>query len=133
MIFGNNTNAAFVKFTQNAFRVAFGLMFMQHGVRKLFGWLTETDPYPLVSQMGLAGILETFGGLLLVLGLFTRPVAALLAVQMLWAYLQAHIGNGLVPILNGGELAILFMFAFAYIAAHGGGSISVDAKLASKR
>jgi putative oxidoreductase len=111
-------------------RVVAGLMFMQHGAQKLFGWLKAPDAPPgtveLMSQMGLAGVLEFFGGLMIVLGLFTRPVAFVLAGQMAFAYFTAHAPQGPVPILNGGELAVLFCFIFFYFSARGGGRYSLD-------
>ncbi|MEX2571194.1 MAG: DoxX family protein [Gemmatimonadota bacterium] len=106
-------------------RIAAGLLFMQHGVQKLFGWLGGQQ-VELVSLMGLAGVLETFGGLLIVVGLATRPVAAVLALEMLAAYLMAHVPQGIWPIQNGGEPALLYMFIFLYLAAAGPGRFSVD-------
>jgi len=118
------------------FRVVAGLMFMQHGARKLFGWLKAPNAPPgtaeLFSQMGVAGVLEFFGGLLIVLGLFTRPVAFLLSGQMAAAYFMAHAPNGPVPILNGGELSVLFCFIFLYLSARGGGRYSVDHAMAGR-
>lgn len=113
--------------THAVLRIGAGLLFMQHGVQKLFGWLEGPGPVPLVSQMGLAGVLETFGGLLIVLGLFTRPVALLLMLQMIVAYVQAHVPQGPWPILNGGEPALLFALAWAFLAANGAGPLSLDA------
>ena len=111
-------------------RVVAGLMFMQHGAQKLFGWLKAPDAPPgtveLMSQMGLAGVLEFFGGLLIVLGLFTRPVAFILSGLMAVAYFTAHAPQGPVPILNRGELAVLFCFIFLYFSARGGGRYSLD-------
>jgi putative oxidoreductase len=111
-------------------RVVAGLMFMQHGAQKLFGWLKPADApqgtVELMSQMGLAGVLEFFGGLLIVLGLFTRPVAFILAGQMAFAYFMAHAPQGPFPILNGGEPAVLFCFIFLYFSARGGGRYSLD-------
>jgi putative oxidoreductase len=114
-------------------RIGAGLLFMQHGFQKLFGMFggfggTPGATAPLMSQMGLAGILETFGGLLLVLGLFTRPVALLLAVEMVWAYIQAHLPRGGVPLVNGGELALLYFLVFLFLASHGAGPVSLDAR-----
>jgi putative oxidoreductase len=77
--------------------------------------------------MGVAGVLEAFGGALLLLGLFTRPVAFLLAGEMAVAYFMAHAPRGFWPILNGGELPALYCFLFLYLAAAGGGPWSVDA------
>lgn len=111
------------------FRIVTGLLFMQHGAQKLFGWLEGNQVESLFSMMGLAGVLEFFGGLLIVLGLFTRPVAFLLSGQMAVAYFTAHAPQGFWPTLNGGELAALYAFLFLYFAAHGGGRYSLDALL----
>ncbi|MBA3497634.1 MAG: DoxX family protein [Gemmatimonadales bacterium] len=119
--------------THAVLRIAAGLLFMQHGLQKLFGMFggvgeTPGTAAPLVSQMGLAGMLECFGGLLLVLGLFTRPVAFLLAGEMLVAYFQAHLQQGAWPIQNGGEVALLYMVIFLFLAANGAGPASLDAR-----
>jgi putative oxidoreductase len=122
--------AALAPWTHALLRVGAGLLYMQHGLQKLFGWFGGMDgsgaSVTLVSQMGLAGVLETFGGLLLVLGLFTRPVALLLAGEMLVAFLQAHLPRGGVPLQNGGELPLLFMLVFLFLAGHGAGRASLD-------
>ncbi|MEX2582390.1 MAG: DoxX family protein [Gemmatimonadota bacterium] len=107
-------------------RIIAGLLFMQHGVQKLFGWLGGTQ-MELLSLMGLAGILETFGGLLIVVGLFTRPVAIVLVLEMLYAYFMVHLPQGFWPIQNGGELAALYAVIFLYLAAAGPGRFSIDA------
>ncbi len=116
----------------NAFRIVFGLMFMQHGAQKLFAAFGRDEAVQLFSQMGLAGFLEFFGGLLVVAGLATRPVAFVLAGEMAWAYFQAHLPRGWVPIMNGGELSVLYCFAFLWMAFHGGGGFSVDGLLARR-
>ena len=113
-------------------RVVAGLMLMQHGVQKLFGWLGGYRGEPgntaeLVSRAGLAGVLETFVAALLVIGLFTRPVAFLLSGLMAFAYFLSHAPDGFWPILNRGELAALYCFVFFYLSARGGGRYSVDA------
>ncbi len=110
----------------NALRIVTGLMFMQHGAQKLFGALGGNQVESVLSQFGLAGILEFYGGALIVLGLFTRPVALILAGEMIWAYFQAHLPQGFFPILNHGELAVLFAFNYLFIAANGGGDFSLD-------
>ncbi len=111
-------------------RIGAGLLFMQHGAQKLFGWLGGTDgsggTAELISMYGLAGVLEFFGGALIVLGLFTRPVGALLAVQMAAAYFIAHFPQGGFPIQNGGELALLFALVFAFFAGNGPGPAALD-------
>jgi len=107
-----------------ALRIVAGLLFAQHGVQKLFGMLGGTQ-MPLLSQMGLAGVIETFGGLAIALGLFTSPVAFVASGQMAVAYFQAHAPRGLWPIQNGGELAALNCLLFLYIAARGSGRWSL--------
>lgn len=115
-------------------RVATGFLFMQHGAQKLFGLFggfggTPGATAPLFSMMGLAGVLEFFGGLLVLLGLFTRPTAFILAGQMAVAYFMVHLSQGFWPIENGGELAALYAFVFLYLSARGGGRWSMDALL----
>lgn len=109
-------------------RVVAAFLFVQHGAQKLFG--VPADPpketVELLSLMGLAGVLEFFGGLLLLAGLFTRPVAFILSGQMAVAYFMAHAPKGFWPIINGGELAALYSFLFLYLAAAGGGPWSLD-------
>ncbi len=110
-------------------RMLIGLLFMQHGAQKLFGMFGGNQVESLFGLMGLAGVMEFFGGLLVVAGLWTAPVAALLALQMLVAYFMAHAGNGLIPVENHGELALLYMAAFAFLAVSGSGPASLDRKL----
>ncbi len=112
-------------------RIVAGLLFMQHGIQKLFGLSggfggTPGATAPLFSLMGVAGIPEFFGGLAIVIGLFTQPVAFLLSGEMAVAYFTFHIPKGLWPILNGGEPAALYAFIFLFLAATGGGRFSVD-------
>lgn len=119
-------------------RVMAGLMFMQHGVQKMFGalggWRGEPGATaPLLSQPGLAGVLEVFGGLLIVLGLFTRPVAFILSGMMAVAYFQSHAPDGFWPIVNRGELAALYCFVFFFFSARGAGPYSIDARLEHRR
>lgn len=112
-------------------RIVAGLLFMQHGLQKLLGWFGGFGGQPgstaeLFSLMGLAGVLETFGGLLLVLGLFTRPTAFIIAGEMAVAYFMAHAPNGGAPIQNQGELAVLYAFVFLFFSANGPGPFSID-------
>ncbi|QEY23670.1 DoxX family protein [Neisseria animalis] len=112
-------------------RVAAAYMFVQHGTAKLFGipYVEMFDGLQLASMYGVAGILEVFGGLLLLLGLFTRPVAFILSGQMAAAYFIGHAATTpLVPFMNGGEAAALFSFIFLYIAAAGAGAWALDNK-----
>lgn len=120
--------------SHNALRIAAGFLFWQHGAQKLMGWLGGFGGQPgqtadLVSLMGLAGALEFFGGILILLGLFTRPVAFLLSGQMAVAYFMAHAPRGFWPIQNGGELAAVYAFVFLLLAVWGAGSFSLDAAL----
>lgn len=108
-------------------RIAAGFLFFQHGLPKLFGGFGRSAPAELMSQMGLAGIIEVVGGAMIALGLFTSPVAFLASGQMAVAYFQAHAPRGFWPITNGGELAALFCFVFLYFAAMGSGKWSIDA------
>jgi putative oxidoreductase len=117
----------------NAMRIVFALDFMQHGAQKLFGVWGFSHPVALASEFGVAGILEFFGGALLALGLFTRPVAFVLAGEMAVAFFQFHFPHGLLPIVNRGELPVLFCWAYLFLAANGGGSFSVDGWLAARR
>jgi putative oxidoreductase len=112
-------------------RIVAGLLYMQHGAQKLFGFLAHppATAVPLFSFMGLAGILEFFGGLFVLLGFFTRPVAFILSGQMAVAYFMVHARKGFWPIGTGGDLAVLFCFVFFYLAAAGGGVWSLDRAL----
>ncbi len=112
-------------------RITAGFIFMLHGTAKLFGWPGGGDPMELMSLIGLAGVIEALGGLLLIIGLFTRPVAFVAAGQMAAAYFMAHAGQGFFPTLNGGEAAALFCFIWLYIAAAGPGPWSLDAQRSS--
>jgi putative oxidoreductase len=109
-------------------RIVTAFLFLQHGTAKLFGFphVAFFDELSLFSLIGFAGLLEVVGGLLLVLGLFTRPVAFILSGEMAFAYFIGHAPKGLIPLLNGGEPAILFCFIFLYLAAAGGGAWSFD-------
>lgn len=113
--------ARFTPYLYALLRIVAGLLFAQHGVQKLFGWLGGMGPVPLASQMGLAGVIETVGGLAIALGAFTSPIAFVASGQMAVAYFQAHLPRGFWPIENGGELAVLYCFIFLYIASRGTG------------
>jgi putative oxidoreductase len=111
-------------------RVVVGFAFCLHGFQKLFGFFGgmgghgATAAFP--SLFWFAAILECFGGLLLILGLLTRPVAFLLCGEMAVAYFKMHAPKGFWPILNGGELAVVYCFVFLYLAIAGPGPISID-------
>lgn len=114
-------------------RIVFGLMFMPHGAQKLFAVLGREEVAATFSQIWFAGVLEFFGGLLVVLGLLTRPVAFVLSGLMAWAYFQVHVGQAFFPIENGGELAVLYCWFFFLLAFAGSGAWSVDGWIAGRR
>ncbi len=109
-------------------RIMAGFLFIAHGAQKLFGFLAPPGARSpaLMSQMGIGGVLEFFGGLLLILGLFTRPVAFILSGMMAVAYFQMHAPGGFWPLQNKGELAVLYCFVFLFLAVAGGGEWSLD-------
>ena len=113
-----------------ATRIVAAFMFLQHGTQKMFSFPVEArGPYELLSQGGIAGLIEVVGGVLLLIGLFTRPVAFLCSGLMAFAYWLAHAPRGffLWTVGNGGDAAVLYCFLFLTIAAIGGGKWSVDA------
>ncbi|HEY1259825.1 MAG TPA: DoxX family protein [Stellaceae bacterium] len=110
-------------------RIIAGLLFLQHGLNKIFDFPPTPNhaAYHLFTLVpGLAGLLEAIGGLLIVLGLFTRPVAFLLSGEMALAYFMVHAQLGFFPLLNRGDLAVLFCFVFFYLFVAGGGVWSLD-------
>jgi putative oxidoreductase len=112
-------------------RIVTALLFMTHGTAKLFQMPHQAmfDSLQLMSLMGLQGVLEAGGGLLLLIGLFSRPVAFVLSGDMAVAYFMEHWPKNWLPILNGGDLAVLFCFVFLYLWAAGPGPWSIDARL----
>ena len=114
-------------------RVVIGLLFFQHGGQKLLGWFGGIPAEFQGALTTTAGILEFFGGLAIMLGLFTRPVAFLLSGMMAVAYFMAHQKNGFWPIENGGEPAVLYCFIFLFLAARGAGEFSLDGLIKGRR
>lgn len=108
-------------------RIMSGLLLLQHGTAKYLnfpvGPMNNVSPS---SMGGAAGLFELVGGVLLIIGLFTRPVAFILSGMCAVAYFYSHAGRGFYPLLNGGELAVLYTFVFLYLAAAGGGAWSAD-------
>ncbi len=107
-------------------RIMTALLFLAHGSSKLFGWPDTGFTASLSSLPGLAGVLEIVGGILLVIGFLTRPVAFILAGEMAVAYFMAHAPKSFFPLLNGGESAVLFCFVFLYLVFAGAGVWSID-------
>jgi putative oxidoreductase len=121
-----------------ALRVVAGVLFACHGAQKTLGWLGgfAGEPgatAPLQSLVGAAGIIELVGGLLIAIGLLTRPVAFLCSGQMAVAYFMAHAPKGFWPVQNEGELAVVYAFLFLFVSAHGAGAYSVDSARAHAR
>lgn len=123
------------------FRFVTGLLLFQFGVAKIlkFPTIPQGNPYAFLNKVelmtlgGIAGLLELVLGALLLLGLFTRPVAFLLAGEMAFAYFIGHAPRGFYPLINAGTLAILFCFACLYLSTAGGGPLSLDAMLRKKQ
>lgn len=116
---------------RSVLRIIAAFLFIQFGTAKIYAFPGAVMPgggtAPIASQAGIAGVLETFGGALLLLGLFTRPVAFLLSGEMAFAYFIGHAKNGFWPVLNGGTDAIFFCFLWLYVSAAGPGPWSFDA------
>ncbi|GMR11834.1 MAG: DoxX family protein [Gemmatimonadota bacterium] len=120
-------------FMHNALRIWAGFFFWMHGVQKLFGVMGWEDAVEFGTRMGTAGLLEFFGGLLIILGLFTRPVAFILALEMVLAYYWVHLPRSLWPIMNDGDRNVLFMGIFVFLAANGAGAFSLDGLIRARR
>jgi putative oxidoreductase len=117
---------------KSVLRIVAALLFLQSGTMKLFGWpmgMPEGQSFSLMSQMGVGATLELVGGSLLLVGLFTRPVAFILSGEMAVAYFQFHFPNGFWPIVNQGQPAVLFCFIWLFFSAAGAGPWSLDTAL----
>ena len=114
-------------------RIVTALLLLQHGTAKFFGFphVDAFDNLQFASLLGAAGVLELVGGVLILIGLFTRPVAFILSGYMAVAYFMAHAPRGFFPLLNGGELAIVYCFVFLYFCLAGAGEWSLDRLRAS--
>ncbi len=106
-------------------RIVVGFTFSLHGYQKVFG-IVGGHRFPINSLLGAAGVLETVGGFLIIIGLFTRPVAFLLSGEMAVAYFRTHAPQGLFPIQNGGEITVLYCFTYLWLSAAGAGPWSMD-------
>jgi putative oxidoreductase len=115
-------------------RIAVAIVFIQAGGVKLFGWFGGMpEGFALTPLLITAGILEVFGGALILLGLLTRPVAFILSGEMAFAYFIGHFSMGFWPIQNHGEVAFLLCFVFLFMAAYGAGKWSLDGLIKRKR
>jgi putative oxidoreductase len=130
-------NRPLERYALSLLRIVAGFTFTFHGWQKLFGLFGGMGGHgaqaPMMSLPWFAGILELFGGLLIILGLFTRPVAFILAGEMAFAYFLVHAPRAFWPIVNMGELAVLYCFIFLYLAAVGAGSVSLDWMIGRRR
>ena len=131
MTFNTESLASYTPRALALLRIVTGYLFLLHGSAKLLHipHVAMFDGLQLMSLMGFAGVLELVGGILMVIGLFTRPTAFILSGEMAAAYFMGHApqGNVLLPMLNQGESAVLFCFIFLFFAAAGAGVWSVDA------
>ena len=132
MLSTQRTIQSYTPYALAALRIVTAYLFIQHGTAKLFGFPHQEmfDGLQLFSLMGLAGVLEVAGGLLIGVGLYTRPTAFVLSGMMAVAYFMAHApqGNVIAPMLNGGELAALYSFVFLLFAVTGAGALSIDGR-----
>ena len=121
--------ASWAPYVLSILRIITGLLFLEHSLSKLFHFppVAMFANLQILSLVGIAGIIELIGSILLIFGLFTRIVAFILSGEMAFAYFIAHAPRSFFPLLNGGEAAILFCFIFLYIAAAGPGPWSIDA------
>jgi putative oxidoreductase len=108
-------------------RIMSALLFLEHGTQKFFNFPPAAEPQVLTALSGIQGVIEVVGGVLLALGLFTRPVAFILSGDMAVAYFMAHAPQNFFPVINQGDSAILYCFIFLYFFFAGGGAWSVDA------
>jgi len=122
----------FESYAYAAMRIVTGFLFLFHGLQKLFG-MYGGQAMPLISRAGAAGMIELVGGVFVMLGLFTSPVAFICSGEMAFAYFLAHAPNGFWPIVNRGELAVFYCFVFLYISARGAGPLSLDRIIRGKK
>lgn len=122
----------FESYAYAALRIVTGFLFVFHGLQKLFG-MYGGQAVPLISRAGAAGMIELVGGVFVMLGLFTSPVAFICSGEMAFAYFLAHAPNGFWPIVNRGELAVFYCFVFLYISARGAGPLSLDRIVRGKK
>lgn len=107
-------------------RFVSGILFAMHGAQKIFGWPGDHGSVPISSLLGVAGVIELVGGLMIALGFGTAIAAFIASGQMAFAYFMSHATKGYYPILNQGELAVLYCFLFLFIATQGAGSWSLE-------
>jgi putative oxidoreductase len=130
----SSTVSNYEPYLRSLLRIVVGFTFSLHGYQKFFGWfggLGGSRP-PLDTMMGAAGVIETLGGALIILGLFTRPTAFILCGQMAVAYFTVHIRINFWPLTNGGEITVLYCFTYLWLCSAGAGPWSLDRVLGWK-
>jgi len=131
-IFGSGLGATldpYQPYVLSLLRFVVGLLYLQHGTAKIFNFPPANDMPAYPKPEWFAGRIELVGSVLIIIGLFTRPVAFILSGEMAFAYFMSHRPRGFFPLLNGGEPAVLFCFVFLYLVFAGGGPLSLDAMM----
>jgi len=128
-----DTATRFAPYVLSILRIVAALLFLEHGTSRLFGWPSPLPTPALFTMYWFAGAIELVGGILLLLGLFTRCAAFVMSGEMAFAYFISHAPSSFFPILNRGDAAILYCFVFLYIAFAGGGPWSIDTIFRAKR